>query len=62
MGFLEVVRNSGWFGVVLWLALGACSVAAVALVIDSFVTIKEKKIAPDELVQLVREAMEQETS
>jgi len=59
MGFISVVVSSGWLGVMLWLALGACSVAAVALAIDSFITIKEKKIAPDELVNLVREAMEQ---
>ncbi len=59
MGFITVVVSSGWVGVVLWLALGACSVAAVALAIDSFVTIKEKKIAPEDLVTLVREAMEQ---
>ena len=59
MTFLAIVRNAGWFGVVLWLALAACSMAAVALVIDSFVTIKESKIAPQELVEQVREAMEQ---
>ncbi len=59
LGFVEVVGSSGWFGVVLWLALGACSVAAVALAIDSFITIKDKKIAPEDLVTLVREAMEQ---
>ena len=59
LGFVSVVASSGWFGVVLWLALVACSVAAVALAIDSFITIKEKKIAPEELVASVREAMEQ---
>lgn len=59
LGFVEVVGSSGAFGVVLWLALGACSVAAVALAIDSFITIKDKKISPEDLVTLVREAMEQ---
>lgn len=59
MGFWSVVKSSGWLGIVLWLALGACSVAAMALIIDSFVTIKEAKIAPPILVNQVREAMEQ---
>lgn len=57
LGFWSVVTSSGWLGVILWTALGACSVAASALIIDSFITIKEKKIAPEELVNEVREAM-----
>ncbi len=59
MGFWSVVTGSGWLGAILWLALGLCSVAAAALIIDSFITIKEKKIAPEELVNEVREAMAQ---
>ncbi len=59
MGFWSVVTGSGWLGAVLWLALGLCSVAAAALIIDSFITIKEKKIAPADLVNDVREAMSQ---
>ncbi len=59
MGFWEVIVSSGWLGVILWLGLGACSVAAAALIIDSFVTIKESKISPEGLVKDVREAMVQ---
>lgn len=59
MGFWSVVTGSGALGVILWLSLLACSIAAFALIIDSFVTIKEKKIAPDDLVSLVDEAMKQ---
>ena len=59
MGFWSVVTSSGWLGVILWLALGACSVAAAALIIDSFITIKEKKISPESLVKDVRESMAQ---
>lgn len=59
MSFWSVVWSSGWLGVILWLALGASSVAAAALIIDSFVTIKEKKIAPETLVKDVRESMAQ---
>lgn len=59
MGFWGTVTSSGWLGVVLWICLGAASVAAFALIIDSFVTVKEKKIAPDELVVMVDEAIKQ---
>jgi len=59
MGFWSVITSSGWLGVILWLALGACSVAAAALIIDSFITIKEKKISPETLVKDVRESMAQ---
>ena len=59
LGFFQVVASSGWLGVILWLALGATSVAAAALAIDSFVNIRTKKIVPEALVQAVREAMEQ---
>lgn len=59
MGFGRVVTNSGALGIILWLALGACSVAGISLIVDSFITIKEKKIVPQSLVDQVREAMQQ---
>lgn len=59
LGFFQVVASSGFLGVILWLTLGATSVAAGALAIDSFVNIRTKKIVPESLVQAVREAMEQ---
>lgn len=59
MSFTRVVASSGFMGVILWLALGACSVAGFALIVDSFITIRAKKIVPDTLVQKAREAMEQ---
>jgi biopolymer transport protein ExbB len=58
-GFFYVVASGGMVGIILWLALGACSVAGVALIVDSFITIREKKIAPTELVEEVRTSMEQ---
>jgi len=57
--FLSVVAGSGVLGVILWMALGACSVAGVALIVDSFITIRVKKIVPQSLVDDVRTAMEQ---
>ncbi|HMO49866.1 MAG TPA: MotA/TolQ/ExbB proton channel family protein [Kiritimatiellia bacterium] len=59
MSFGRIVTNSGFMGIILWLALGACSVAGFALIVDSFITIREKKIVPDAFVTKVREAMEQ---
>ncbi len=59
MSFGRIVTNSGFLGVVLWIGLGVCSVAGFALVVDSFITIREKKIVPEALVSKVREAMEQ---
>jgi len=59
MSFGSIVLSGGWLGIVLWLALGACSVAGFALIVDSFITIREKKIVPDAFVAKVREAMEE---
>ncbi|MDR0994605.1 MAG: MotA/TolQ/ExbB proton channel family protein, partial [Verrucomicrobiota bacterium] len=59
MGLWAIIAGSGWLGIVLWGALFACSVAAAWLAIDFFVTIKPKKIIPEDLVNDVREAMEE---
>ncbi len=59
MGFWSIIVNSGWLGIVIWIGLGGTSIAAAALAIDSFVTIRQKKIVPEILVSDVRTAMEQ---
>ena len=59
MGLWSIIAGSGWLGIVLWLALLACSVAAAWLAIDFFITVNPKKIIPDSLVNDVREAMAQ---
>ncbi len=59
MSFVNVVLSSGFMGVILWLALGACSVAGFSLIVDSFVTVREKKIVPESLITKTREAIEQ---
>lgn len=58
-GFMQIVTGAGALGVILWLTLFAASVAGIALIVDSFVTIRPTKIAPDTLVSEVRTAMEQ---
>lgn len=59
IGFIDVLRQSGIMGMILWLALLAVSVAGLWLAIDSGVQIQGKKIVPESLVVKVREAMEQ---
>lgn len=59
MSFVNVVASGGFMGIVLWLALITCSVAGFALITDSFITVREKKIVPQTLVQKAREAIEQ---
>jgi biopolymer transport protein ExbB len=51
--------GGGFMGILLWLLLALSSVAGVALIVDSFITIRGKKIAPETLIENVREAMEQ---
>lgn len=59
MSFINVVLSSGWLGVILWLGLGACSVAGFGLIIDLAIGIREKKIVPESLVQKAKEAIDQ---
>ncbi len=58
-GILAIIWKSGFFGVLIWLMLVIASIIMVALTIDSFLTIREKKIAPASLVDAVRSAMSQ---
>jgi len=59
LSFVRVVTGSGILGIILWLGLLACSVAGTALIVDSLITIRAKKIVPQTLVEAVREAMAQ---
>lgn len=59
MNFLTIVTRAGWFGALIWVALFACSIVSVALIVDSYLTIQEQKIAPKKLVDDVREALAQ---
>ncbi|MFT5123060.1 MAG: biopolymer transport protein ExbB [Kiritimatiellia bacterium] len=58
-GFIQVVMGGGFLGIVLWLMLLLTSIAGMALIVDSFLTIKPSRIMPDELVANVKAAMEQ---
>jgi len=54
LGLMSVIWRSGWFGLLIWLSLFAASIVFVALVVDSFMTINQERIAPSGLVAAVR--------
>ena len=59
MNFWTIVARAGWFGALIWLGLITCSIISVALIVDSYMTIREKVISPAHLVEAVRGAMEE---
>jgi biopolymer transport protein ExbB len=59
MNLKNVIMRAGWFGVVIWIMLIAASIVSVALTVDSFMNIRESKIAPANVVESVRSAIEQ---
>lgn len=58
-GLITIIWKSGWFGVMIWLMLIFCLGVGVFLVVDSYLTIRVKAIAPVELVNDVRTAMQE---
>lgn len=56
-GFIAVVFGSGILGVILWLALFGVGGIGVYLIVDSSITVKEKRVMPQELINAVTEAM-----
>ena len=56
-GFIAVVLGGGALGIILWLALFGAGGAAVYFVVDCFITVRDKRIMPDTLVNSVTEAM-----
>lgn len=59
VNFWEILTRAGWFGALIWLGLITCSIISVALIVDSYLTIREKTISPKTLVDAVRGAMEE---
>jgi len=56
-GFLSVVFKSGFLGIILWLAIFGIGGIGVYLIVDSAITVKEKRVMPQELINAVTEAM-----
>jgi len=59
MNFRTVFTCAGWLGELVWLSLIVCLIISAVLIVDSYLTIQEKKIAPQQLVSDVRDALEQ---
>ncbi|MEI7437712.1 MAG: MotA/TolQ/ExbB proton channel family protein [bacterium] len=59
MNFVTIVLRAGWFGAMIWAMLFAALGVGVWLIVDSYMTVREAKIAPQSLVEEVRLAMEQ---
>jgi biopolymer transport protein ExbB len=59
MGFWRVVVGSGFWGILDWIGLFGTLLALVWFTVDCFITVRTKKIIPQQLVNRVSEAMEQ---
>ncbi len=57
MSFYSIVFKSGWMGLLIWLMLFGASIACLALIVDSFISIREIKISPKDLVENVSAAI-----
>jgi len=55
--FWGVVKNSGTIGIIIWLGLFGTSLATLALIIDSFITLRRSKLMPPELIATVRQCL-----
>ena len=58
-GLIKIILGGGFFGILIWIALIVCSIISVALIVDSFMNIKDTKIMPAHVISNVRTAMEQ---
>jgi biopolymer transport protein ExbB len=55
--FFNIVMNSGVIGIIIWLLIFLTSAATLGLIIDAFITIRQNKIMPPELVEAVRNSL-----
>lgn len=55
--FWDVIINSGFIGIVIWILLFGSSAAALGLIIDGFITVRQNKIMPPALVESIRAAL-----
>ena len=59
LSLVTIIWRSGPFGVLIWVLLVGASITSVALIVDSYMNIREKRIAPQTLAAAVRKAMEE---
>ncbi len=57
--FMDIVFSSGGLGITIWAMIFLTSAATMGLIIDAILTIKTSKIMPEELVDVVRQALDE---
>jgi biopolymer transport protein ExbB len=57
MNLVTIVFKSGWFGVLIWMALLVALVVCIAFIVDAYLTVNDKVVAPQALVDSVRQAI-----
>jgi biopolymer transport protein ExbB len=55
--FIAVVLGSGWLGVLLWVGLFGCGMAAVFFVVDGAIIIQTKKVMPQGLIDKIKASL-----
>jgi len=55
--FWDVIINSGVIGILIWILLFGSSAAALGLIIDGFITVRQNKIMPPALIESIRTAL-----
>ncbi len=56
---IDIISGSGVIGIIIWAMIFLTSFATLALILDAFITIKSSKIMPPELVDSVRESLDE---
>lgn len=56
-GFIEIVFKGGAVNLIIWMMIFGTSAATVALIIDAMITVQRDKLRPEELVEAVRESL-----
>ncbi len=58
-GFMDIVYGGSLVNSFIWLLILATSIATMALIIDALISIKRQKLLPDELIEGVRESLDE---
>ena len=58
-GFKEILLDGGMVGIIIWALLFLASAATMAAVIDGFLSVKQDKLIPEDLVEGVRESLQE---
>jgi biopolymer transport protein ExbB len=56
-GFSDIIYGGSIVNLFIWILIFSTSIATMALIIDAFISIKRQKLLPDDLVEGVRESL-----